>query len=208
MLTSTTSKCSCPYADLDHIQPKGVLSVVIRQCCVCMTFWVLRSLADWWVFHCHLRVSYDAWLSRISYKIVGCVREVFGLTELVSLYPFWRNDNPEKYLKCLIGDILKMRMACMKLYTSYITNETKIFELLGRWQQENSDFARVCSHFEVRSEFSLVCSQSVVWGVCWFEFRDQGHAIVLWQNCSTGRFREWSITKNCWRVSSLIVQSQ
>ena len=37
----------------------------------------------------------------------------------------------------------------MKLYTSYITNETKIFELLGRWQQENSDFARICAQFEV-----------------------------------------------------------
>jgi hypothetical protein len=36
----------------------------------------------------------------------------------------------------------------MKLYTSYITNETKIFELLGRWQQENSDFARICAQFE------------------------------------------------------------
>ncbi|XP_062521727.1 FERM, ARHGEF and pleckstrin domain-containing protein 2-like [Corticium candelabrum] len=69
------------------------------------------------------------------------------LAELEKRMAIW-DGNVEKYSKCLIGDILKMRMACMKLYTSYITNETKIFELLGRWQQENSEFARVCTRFE------------------------------------------------------------
>ena len=44
---------------------------------------------------------------------------------------------------------MKKRMACMKMYTNYVTNESKIYELLSHWQQKNSDFARVCSQFEV-----------------------------------------------------------
>ena len=50
----------------------------------------------------------------------------------------------------------------MKLYTSYITNETKIFELLGRWQQENSEFARVCTRFEVTSALFVMIVSNIL----------------------------------------------
>ncbi|XP_062513993.1 FERM, ARHGEF and pleckstrin domain-containing protein 2-like isoform X2 [Corticium candelabrum] len=57
--------------------------------------------------------------------------------------------DPEKYnYRYQIGDILKTRMASMKLYTSYVKNESKIFELVSHWQRENSEFNRLCSQFE------------------------------------------------------------
>ncbi|XP_062513939.1 FYVE, RhoGEF and PH domain-containing protein 6-like isoform X3 [Corticium candelabrum] len=55
---------------------------------------------------------------------------------------------PERYnYRYQIGDILKKRMACMKLYTKYVKNESKIFELVRQWQREISEFSRLCSQF-------------------------------------------------------------
>eukprot|EP00118_Oscarella_pearsei_P004425 m.18912 g.18912 ORF g.18912 m.18912 type:complete len:1153 (+) comp27750_c0_seq3:285-3743(+) len=80
------------------------------------------------------------------------------LDELEGRLDYW-DASDTKYMKCTIGDIVKRRMACMKIYLNYVTNESRIFELLNQWQSKISDFARICTKFEETWSFRKPVSE-------------------------------------------------
>jgi hypothetical protein len=56
--------------------------------------------------------------------------------------------HPEQYdHRYQIADILRDQMSCIKLYTSYVKNESKILEMVSHLR-ENPGFNRLCSQFE------------------------------------------------------------